>query len=149
MNQIPSLMGLSSNSSSIIDSSSAYSTHSYSTPGMIGSMANLDAAARKKLPPWIREGLEKMEREKLKKEEELMRKMLREEKLRKRREEELKMDEKRKQDPGMSKFDDMNSDSESNEDNSEPLNAVNSNSNDLSDNEGSINVHETNGKVIE
>ena len=100
----------------MIENSSAYSSHSYSTQGMIGSMANLDAAARKKLPPWIREGLEKMEREKLKKEEELMRKQIREEKLRKRREEELKMNERRKQDPGISKFDDMNSNSESDDD---------------------------------
>merc|ERR1719411_1317477 len=99
MTQIQPLMGLSSNSTNMADSHAAYNTQSYNSTGMMGSMANLDAAARKKLPPWIREGLEKMEREKLK-EEELMRKMLREEKLRKRREEELKMDEKRKQDPG-------------------------------------------------
>ena len=31
-----------------------------------GSAASLDAAARKKLPVWIRQGLEKMEREKAK-----------------------------------------------------------------------------------
>ena len=149
MTQIQPLMGLSSNSTNMADSHAAYNTQSYNSTGMMGSMANLDAAARKKLPPWIREGLEKMEREKLKKEEELMRKMLREEKLRKRREEELKMDEKRKQDPGVSKFDDMNSDSESNDDNTDHLNAIKPNLNDLSDNESGINDNETNGKVSE
>merc|ERR1719189_1062485 len=107
-NQIPSLMGAQINMSTNISG--------YAPPGIMGSIANLDAAARKKLPPWIREGLEKMEREKQKKEEELMRKKLREEKLRKRREEELKMNERRKQDPGISKFDDMNSNSESEDD---------------------------------
>ena len=119
MAQIPALMGLSSNSVNMIDSSSVYSSHTYNAQAVVGSMANLDAAARKKLPPWIREGLEKMEREKLKKEEELMRKKVREEKLRKRREEELKMNERRKQDPGISKFDDMNSNSESDDDTNE------------------------------
>ena len=117
MNQFPPLMGLPVNTNRSIEDGSGYNgSHSYgSSPGIMGSMANLDAAARKKLPPWIREGLEKMEREKQKKEEELLRKQLREEKLRKRREEELKMEEKRKQDPGVSKFDEMNSNSESDE----------------------------------
>ncbi len=41
------------------------------------SQAALDAAARKKLPAWIREGLEKMEREKVKKEEAEIRAKLR------------------------------------------------------------------------
>ena len=119
MPQLPSLMGLPVNASrGIGEDISAYNTpHSYTvSSAMMGPMANLDAAARKKLPPWIREGLEKMEREKQKKEEEMLRKKLREEKLRKRRAEELKIDEKRKQDPGVSKFDEMNSNSESDDD---------------------------------
>merc|ERR1712223_1674410 len=125
INPIPSLMGAQINMSTNI---SEYAPH-----GIMGSIANLDAAARKKLPPWIREGLEKMEREKQKKEEEEIRKKLREEKLRKRREEELKMEEKRKQDPGVSKFDDMNSGSESDSDTNDYSNTRKSNANDLSD----------------
>lgn len=66
--------------------------------------SDLDAAAMKKLPAWIREGLEKMEREKQKKEEAEIRLKLREEKLRKQREMELKRS------PQRSKFDDMTSD---------------------------------------
>ena len=50
---------------------------------------NLDAAARKKLPIWLRQGLEKMENEKQKKEQDQIRAKLREEKLRKKRELEL------------------------------------------------------------
>merc|ERR1719361_1972642 len=73
-------------------------------------MANLDAAARKKLPAWIREGLEKMEKEKLKKEEAELRAKLREEKLRKQRELE------QAQSPQRSKFDNMNSDEEQKDD---------------------------------
>ena len=119
MGQIPPLMDLTAVTAKGMDSSSSNynaSSHSYASSSMLmGSMASLDAAARKKLPPWIREGLEKMEREKQKKEDELLKKKLREEKLRKRREEELNMDEKRKQDPRVSKFDDMNSNSETDE----------------------------------
>ena len=51
--------------------------------------AALDAAARKKLPIWLRQGLEKMENEKQKKEQDQIRAKLREEKLRKKRELEL------------------------------------------------------------
>ena len=65
---------------------------------------NLDAAARKKLPVWIRQGLEKMEKEKQKREEAQIKAKLREEKLRKQRELELKRS------PQKSKFDDMTSD---------------------------------------
>jgi hypothetical protein len=50
---------------------------------------NLDAAARKKLPIWLRQGLEKMENEKQKKEQDQIRAKLREEKLRKKRELEI------------------------------------------------------------
>ena len=66
--------------------------------------ADLDAAARKKLPVWIRQGLEKMEKEKQKREEAQIKAKLREEKLRKQRELELKRS------PQKSKFDDMTSD---------------------------------------
>merc|ERR1711956_26426 len=47
--------------------------------------AALDAAARKKLPIWLRQGLEKMENEKQKKEQDQIRAKLREEKLRKKK----------------------------------------------------------------
>ena len=75
----------------------------------------IDAAARKTLPRWIREGLEKMEKEKRKKEEEERRAAAREKKLQERREEELR---RQKENPGSSKFDEMKS-SESEEEEEE------------------------------
>ena len=71
--------------------------------------AALDAAARKKLPSWIREGLEKMEREKQKKAELEERARMREEKLRLRREEEERLEREGGGDPTRSKFDSMGS----------------------------------------
>lgn len=76
----------------------------------LGPATGLDAAARKKLPPWIREGLEKMEKEKNKKEEAEKRAKLREEKLRKQRLDQLERS------PQRSKFDDMTSDASDVED---------------------------------
>merc|ERR1712166_506917 len=76
--------------------------------------AALDAAARKKLPIWLRQGLEKMETEKQKKEQDQISAKLREEKLRKKRELELNRS------PQRSKFDDMNSDTSDVEDNPAP-----------------------------
>lgn len=128
VNPIPSLMGAQINMSTNISE--------YAPPGIMGSIANLDAAARKKLPPWIREGLEKMEREKQKKEDELLRKKLREDKLRKRREEELKMAEKRKENPGLSKFDAMDSNSESDDNETEQYAGISG----ISDNASSKNI---------
>jgi len=64
-------------------------------------VASLNEAQRKKLPSWIRAGLEKMERDKLKKEQDEERRRRVEEKKRKARLEEAKLDE----DPARSKFD--------------------------------------------
>merc|ERR1719469_1195110 len=58
-------------------------------------------AQKKKLPSWIRDGLEKMEREKVKKEEEKERIRRTDEKKRKQREEETRLSK----DPTASKFD--------------------------------------------
>lgn len=80
------------------------SMNSQQPPSSVGPPVGLDAAARKKLPPWIREGLEKMEKEKMKKEEAEKRAKLREEKLRKQRLDQLERS------PQRSKFDDMTSD---------------------------------------
>merc|ERR1719187_651480 len=64
--------------------------------------STMSDAQRKKLPSWIREGLEKMEKEKRKKEEDKERIRRTEEKKRKQREEEAR----RSKDPTASKFDD-------------------------------------------
>jgi len=73
------------------------------------SMLSLNDDQRKKLPPWIREGLEKMERDKRKKEEEDRRRQRTEEKKRKRREEEAA---RMARDPTSSKFDESGGSSE-------------------------------------
>ena len=91
---------------------SSSNSQEFSDPNM-----SLDAAARKKLPAWIREGLEKMEKEKQKKEEAEIRAKLREEKLKKQRE----LEQSRS--PQRSKFDDMNSDDGSDEDDGENSNS--------------------------
>jgi len=78
--------------------------------GQFSNMGNLDAAARNKLPVWIRQGLEKMERDKQKKEQDERRALQREERLKKQRELELRRS------PGKSKFDDMNSDASDDDD---------------------------------
>jgi len=67
------------------------------------SYQTLNEDQRKKLPPWIREGLEKMERDKRKKEEDEMRKERANELKKQRREQEMKIN--KSLDPSSSKFD--------------------------------------------
>ena len=74
------------------------------------SMALLNDAQKKKLPSWIRAGLEKMERDKLKKEQDDERKRRFEER---KRLEKLERAEELKKDPSKSKFDNANSDNDS------------------------------------
>merc|ERR1719225_1500792 len=76
--------------------------------GMAGFGAMNDAQ-KKKLPSWIRAGLEKMERDKLKKEQEDERKRRFEER---KRIEKLERAEELSKDPSKSKFDNANSDTE-------------------------------------
>ena len=76
------------------------------------SMAMLNDAQKKKLPSWIRAGLEKMERDKLKKEQEDERKRRFEER---KRIEKLERAEELSKDPSKSKFDNANSDTEDQE----------------------------------
>ena len=76
------------------------------------SMAMLNDAQKKKLPSWIRAGLEKMERDKLKKEQEDERKRRFEER---KRIEKLERAEELSKDPSKSKFDNANSDTEDHE----------------------------------
>eukprot|EP00094_Tigriopus_californicus_P005980 TCALIF_05761-PB protein Name:"Similar to ttc19 Tetratricopeptide repeat protein 19, mitochondrial (Danio rerio)" AED:0.21 eAED:0.21 QI:0/0.57/0.62/0.87/0.71/0.62/8/0/792 len=95
------------------------------TPHLIsGGEANMDLEEAdehayppvKKLPPWIREGLEKMEREKQKKEQTEHRIKQRAERLKKQREQ---AEQELARDPTKSKFDVMNSESDDDDDSNE------------------------------
>jgi len=76
----------------------------------------LNEDQRKRLPPWIREGLEKMERDKRKKEEEEIRKQRTAEKKAKQRREQEEMLNSDPSNPAKSKFDKSGSASESDSD---------------------------------
>ncbi|CAB4055482.1 TTC19 [Lepeophtheirus salmonis] len=79
----------SPNPPDVVSSSSSLSmTQKPSKVNTTNTVTTIDATARKKLPPWIREGLEKMEREKQKKEQVEKRQKEREEIMRRIREEE-------------------------------------------------------------
>merc|ERR1719305_1609962 len=77
------------------------------------SLNSLNEDQKKRLPPWIRDGLEKMERAKRKKEEEDMRKQRTDEKKKQQR---LEREALAKKDPTVSKFDYSGDESDEDED---------------------------------